>query len=134
MLEPRWVTRSMIEAAHYDQIQKTGGRQGILDENELESLTARPKNYFAYGQASDILDLAACYLWGFARTQVFADGNKRAGLAALLMFLGLNGYRLNCEREPLVMMVLSVANKQMGQDEVAVWLRENSEPWGDNEP
>lgn len=134
MLEPRWVTRGMIEAAHYDQIQKTGGTQGILDENELESLIARPKNHLAYRQAVDIFDLAACYLWGFACTQVFADGNKRAGLSALLLFLGLNGYRLTCDREPLVLMVLSVANKKMSQDDVAIWLRENVEQSGDNEP
>ncbi|MBE9067986.1 type II toxin-antitoxin system death-on-curing family toxin [Leptolyngbya cf. ectocarpi LEGE 11479] len=124
----------MIEAAHYDQIQKTGGTQGILDENELESLIARPKNHLAYRQAVDIFGLAACYLWGFACTQVFADGNKRAGLSALLLFLGLNGYRLTCDREPLVLMVLSVANKKMSQDDVVIWLRENVEQWDGNEP
>lgn len=134
MLEPRWVTRAMIEAAHYDQIQKTGGTQGILDENELESLIARPKNHLAYMQAVDIFGLAACYLWGFTCTQVFADRNKRAGLSALLLFLGLNGYRLTCDREPLVLMVLSVANKKMSQDDVAIWLRENVEQWDGNEP
>ena len=41
------------------------------------------------------------------------------------MFFGLNGYRLTCDREPLVLMVLSVANKKMSQDDVAIWLREN---------
>lgn len=127
MAEIIWLTRAMLEAAHDDQIRVTGGLPGIRDENLLESTLAKPKNLLAYGgDEIDMFALAASYGWGIARNHCFNDGNKRAALSSLLMFLGLNGYRLRCERDPLIQTILALAAGELPQEDLAEWLRQNS--------
>jgi death-on-curing protein len=38
--------------------------------------------------------LATCLAFGIARNHPFVQGNKRTGFAAMVGFLGANGYRL----------------------------------------
>lgn len=129
MAEVIWLSRAMVEAAHDNQILVTGGLPGVRDENLLESTLAKPQNLLTYGgDGIDWFDLAASYCWGFARNHCFNDGNKRAALSALLMFLGLNGYRLICESALLTQTILDVAAGQLTREALAIWLRQNTQP------
>ena len=47
-----------------------------------------------YDEAADIHDVAAAYAYHVAQNQPFLDGNKRAGLAAAVAFLYMNGIDL----------------------------------------
>jgi len=128
MAEFVWLTRAMMEAAHDDQIERAGGLPGLRDENLLEATLAKPQNLLAYGgDGIDIFALAASYGWGFARNHCFNDGNKRAALSSLLMFLGLNGYRLSCKSDPLLQVILALAAGELTQAALAEWLRQNSQ-------
>ena len=81
-----------------------------------------------------IADKAAFYLFSIISNHVFSDGNKRTGLTAALVFLGINGYELRndlrlCEGETyderLENFVLNVASGTMTLDECRTWFAEN---------
>ena len=42
-------------------IERYGGLSGVRDDGALESAIARPKNLFAYGQASSVAELGASH-------------------------------------------------------------------------
>lgn len=126
MKEPRWLREEELLAIHARQVEAFGGSHGVLDRNVVLSALDRPKNRFAYDSEADLADLAACYLVGFARVQGFADGNKRTGLAAALVFLALNGSPLHVPPHELLELTMGVAIGRSGDDDVAARFRE----WG----
>jgi death-on-curing protein len=123
MKEPRWVTRIVVDAVHFDQLRDHGGLAGIRDENALESALARPRNKWAHKKKSDIADLAAAYGFGIATSHPYRDGNKRIAFLTMLVFLGLNGYSLSAPETEVVTMMLGVAENQRSEEELAEWLR-----------
>ena len=123
MREPRWLEEDELLAIHARQIERFGGSHGLLDRNVVLSALARPQHRFAYDGGADLADLAASYLVGFARAQGFADGNKRTGLAAALVFLALNGIDLHVPPEELLVLTMDVAIGRKDDAQVAAALR-----------
>jgi death-on-curing protein len=121
--EPRWLTEPILLAIHAQQIERYGGKHGILDENVVLSALARPINRWSYDLNADLADLAAAYLFGFARSQGFSDGNKRTGLACALVFLALNGASLHVPPAELYALTMAVANNQADDAALAVYFR-----------
>src|SRR2546427_2586880 len=72
-----WIERSVILAAHDEQLAEHGGSPGIRDAGLLDSALARPLNRAAYGNKPDAAELAAAYAYGLATNHPFVDGNKR---------------------------------------------------------
>ena len=61
----------------------------------VESAVNAVVNQIYYEGCEDPLDLAGTYLFRIVSNHGFLDGNKRAGMAAALVFLRLNGYETN---------------------------------------
>jgi death on curing protein len=126
--EPRWITEPMLLAIHAQQIERYGGKHGILDQNVALSALARPINRWAYDHDCDYADLTAAYLVGFARAQGFNDGNKRTGLACALVFLALNKLALHVPPPELLTLTMAVATSQADDAKVASYLRDRITP------
>ena len=77
---------------------------------------------------TDIAEMSAAYLFGFAASQGFRDGNKRVGANAALQFLLINGYDINCTSDELYVVTMAVANHQMDKQAVAAWIRQHLKP------
>jgi death on curing protein len=120
----------MLLAIHAQQVERYGGRQGIVDVNVALSALARPINRWAYDADCDHADLAAAYLIGFARAQGFSDGNKRTGLACALVFLALNGLALHVPPTQLLSITMATSTNQADDARVARFLRERIVPRG----
>ncbi len=121
--EWRWVREDSILAVHEEQLAQHGGGSGIRDLGLLQSALARPQNLFAYGHP-DAADLAAAYAYGIARNHPFVDGNKRTAAVAAIMFLWSNDVETRVGQAELVVTMLTLAAGEMGEDELAAWLRE----------
>jgi death-on-curing protein len=121
--EPVWIPIATLHLLHDRQLELFGGLRGVRDEDAIESALARPVNAWAYGQASDLEALAATYLCALARQQGYLDGNKRSALAAMLVFLKINGRRLEAPGAELYAIVISAATNEIGIDQVAAWIR-----------
>jgi len=128
VIEPRWLTFSVVLALHADQISQHGGSGGLRDRGLLESALQRPRNRLRYEPVSDLAELAAAYGFGIARNHPFIDGNKRVHFQAMYVFLGLNGLRIEVREEEVVSVMLSVASGDTDELQLASWLRANTLP------
>jgi death-on-curing protein len=125
--QPIFLALDEVLALHADQIRRYGGRPGVRDLELLKSALAMPQA----GHQGDYLhttlfEMGAAYLFHLVRNHPFVDGNKRAGLIALLAFLGLNGLRIRADSDALYELVMGVAEGDVGKAEIAVFLREHT--------
>jgi death on curing protein len=127
MNEPRWLDVDIVLDFHAEQLALFGGPDGVRDLGLLESALARPINKFAYGE-TDIAALAAAYGFGIARNHPFVDGNKRTALAAMIVFLGLNGLDLDAPQEAATAIILSLAAGEITEDVLARWIAGHIKP------
>jgi len=127
MTEPEWLDIDIVLDFHAEQLALFGGADGIRDRGLLESALARPINKFAYGE-TEVVALAAAYGFGIARNHPFVDGNKRTALAAMIVFLGLNGIDLDAPQEAATAVVLSLAAGEFAEDDLARWIADHIRP------
>lgn len=125
-MEPRWLTRAMVVALHQESLAIFGGLGGIRDDGLLESALARPRNLLAYEPETDLVRLAAAYGFGLARNHPFTDGNKRVAVLAIAVFLAINGLDFDPDEVDEVRTVLALAAGEVGEEELAIWIRANS--------
>ncbi len=57
----------------------------------------------------------------------FVDGNKQIGMHVMLIFLLVNGIRLNCTNEDVVEAGLGVASDTMDYEALLRWIRTHGE-------
>ena len=129
MSDPEFLTLDEVLALHADQIRRYGGATGLRDLALLQSAIAMPET--SYGGEylhGNVFEMAAAYLFHLARNHPFVDGNERTALICALVFLGLNGQRLDADPDPLYDLVEGVASGQVDKAEVAVFLRVHSLP------
>ena len=128
MIEPRWLSQSVVLAVHADQIRAHGGTLGLRDQGLLESALDRPRNRFHYQPDADLYELAAAYGFALANNHPFVDGNKRVAFQAMFVFLGLNGLRIVASEEAVVSLMLSVASGELDEAGLTSWLQVNTAP------
>lgn len=126
-MNPIFLGLDEVLALHARSIVAFGGTAGIRDVGLLESALAMPRATF--GEAwlhTTLFEMAAAYLFHLCKNHPFLDGNKRVGLAAAILFLGLNGYQLDAAPDDLLEMVMAVAEGRSGKAEAATFFRENT--------
>ena len=65
---------------------------------------------------------------GLAKNHGYLDGNKRIAFSTIGLFLGLNGQRLTATEPEAVTAILGVASGELGEAELAVWIRRSMQP------
>lgn len=123
-----WLDAREVRAIHLELLAEHGGLSGIRDEGLLESALARPQNLLAYGSPS-LSELAAAYGFGLAKNHPFLDGNKRTALAAVAVFLDVNGYELAAPQAEAVTTVLRLAAGELSEAQLAAWITANIQPF-----
>lgn len=124
MTEPVWLSAELVIAFHDKQLREFGGPPGIRDAGMLESALDRPRNKWAY-EGAELADLAAAYAYGIARNHPFVDGNKRAALLALVVFLDLNGIDFDVPEAEIAAIILALAAGEVGEEGLTRWIRDN---------
>lgn len=123
---PLWVEWEDVLNFHAQLLAEHGGAQGIRAPGLLESGLARARQLFTYAAEADAVDLAAAYSAGIVKNHPFADGNKRAGFVAGILFLELNGFRFFATEAEATAAVLGLASGEWTQERYAAFLRANS--------
>lgn len=121
---PQFLTIDDVLESHAEQIDTYGGSHGIRDIGLLQSTLAQPEATFG-GQFlhADLFEMAAAYLFHIVQNHPFADGNKRVGLEAALLFLEINGHSIETTDEALVELVLQTAQGQTTKQQIAEFFR-----------
>jgi death-on-curing protein len=127
--EPEFLALDEVLALHADLIRRYGGAAGLRDLALLQSALAMPEASFG-GELlhGSLFEMAAAYLFHLARNHPFVDGNKRVALMCALVFLGLNGQRLDADADELYALVDGVAAGEADKAAVAVFLRQHCAP------
>lgn len=76
----------------------------------------------------DVADLAAACGSGILQSRPFVDGNKRAALFSVRLFLAVKGYRLVATPAEVTVAARSLAAGELEEPEFAAWLREHLVP------
>lgn len=108
---------------HSSLIAKTGGMDGIRDENLLDSaLNSLFQTFDGNELYPDIFDKAAQLCYSLVENHPFADGNKRTGVHLTLLFLKLNGEKIEYTQSELIDFGLGIASGKMIKDSIKEWL------------
>ncbi|MGI9015900.1 MAG: type II toxin-antitoxin system death-on-curing family toxin [Euzebya sp.] len=82
----------------------------VRDIGLLEAAAGRPRaTAFGKDAYPSVHDKAAALLHSTVRNHALVDGNKRLGLAAVIAFYGMNGYRLTLTNDEAHDLVMAVA-------------------------
>ena len=114
-----------MDLIHEDQRQQYRGRVGVLNPGGIDSAIARARNRLE-DTSADLLECAACYLFGLAKNHAYQDANKRTAFATGLTFLLLNRVRIEAAPADAVRLMLEVATDVADEAEIAQWLRERA--------
>lgn len=120
---PVWIHLRAVLLLHEESLALFGGASGLRDAGLLDSALARPVNRFLYDAVTDPAALAAAYGFGLAKNHPFVDGNKRAALLSIGLFLHLNGWRLRADQVDAVRVILALAAGELEEPELEAWIR-----------
>jgi len=113
---------------HAELIREHGGLSGKVNEDALAATLARPGQLAHYGNPDpSIAQLAAAYGFGLSRNHCFSDGNKRIALAAIDVFLQINGFELTASEPEAVAAMLALAAGEMNESKLSEWIECNSQ-------
>jgi death-on-curing protein len=118
------LTVEMVCEIHAGVIARFGGSEGVRDMALLESAVAAPQAGFG-GKSSftDLVDVAAAYLYYLCQNHPFIDGNKRTALGACIVFLRLNGIEPRVDGPEWEALVFAVAASTIDRGETTTRLR-----------
>ena len=104
------LTVEIVLEIHSQALKNFGGSPGIRDEGLLASAVFAPQSTFG-GKSpfTDIIEVAAAYLFYLCGNHPFVDGNKRTAMAAAIVFLRLNGIETKPDSANWEKLVLNVA-------------------------
>jgi death-on-curing protein len=110
---------------HGASIGRFGGAPELRSRELLESAVAAPQAGFGGEPVfSDLVEIAAAYLFYLCSNRPFVDGNKRTALGACLVFLKLNGATPFPDSPQWEALTLDVAAGRIGREEATRRLRE----------
>jgi death-on-curing protein len=118
------LTVEVVQEIHAEAIGQFGGSAGIRELALLESAVAAPKASFG-GESvyTDIVEVAAAYLFFLCRNHPFVDGNKRAALGSCIVFLRLNGVEPQSDSQAWEDLTLDVAASRINREQATKRLR-----------
>ena len=101
----------------------TGGLTGIRDLAVLESAIYNTYASFEGRELyKTIEEKAARQAYGIIRNHPFIDGNKRAGLFVMLVFLELNKIELDFKQAELVYLGIGIDNGLISPEQITEWV------------
>ena len=102
--------------------QSPAHKFGQMIGDLLESAIAQPRAGIGDGYLHAFpFEMAAAYLFHIVMNHPFADGNKRTGTVAALVFLDWHGIEISAEPGELAELTLGVTAEKFKKHDVAEW-------------
>lgn len=133
MTEPlRFLTVEDVLALHAITTRDQGGTQLIRDRSLLEAAVAVVAQQFSDQYVhEDVPAMAAAYAYHICSNHPFVDGNKRAGVAAMIAFLVDNGWRFEATADEAEPVILQLAAAEIDKRTFTQWVRKHVRPAGE---
>ena len=111
-----------VERLHSKLIARTGGSHGVRNGGLIDG-AASFAGQERYPTMQEKAAAICCRLIG---NHGFIDGNKRIGIAVLLLIIHQNGMKIEYTQTELIELGLSVAQGETDTEAVTVWILEHS--------
>lgn len=112
---------------HRKMIACSGGSSGVRDMGLIESAIARGQAAFGEVELySSIEQKSAAIGCGLTQNRGFVDGNKRIGMAAMLLILRRNGVHISYTQQELIELGLAVAQGVLDVEETTAWIQRHT--------
>lgn len=120
----RYLSLAEILFLHKEVITSSGGMGGIRDLGGLESAINQPRITFDQKELyPDIVSKASALCFSIIRNHPFIDGNKRAGHAAMEVFLFLNGFEIKAGIDEQEKTFLDLAAGKLDRENFTIWIK-----------
>lgn len=106
----------------HSQLEEKGS--GIRDLGLIESAVNAP--FQTFGEQDlypTIFDKAAQIAYGLTKNQGFVDGNKRAAIHSMMVYLLLNDFDIIADEDEIFQVAMSLAAGKMSSAALSDWLR-----------
>jgi death-on-curing protein len=124
MDEPLFLTLDEVLRLHEYQVEHFGGDRDILNPGLLESAIYQPAATFdGRFLHEDLAAMAAAYLYHIVKDHPFADGNKRTGAHAAIVFLEMNNVEAEYPVDEMEALTLGVAKGEVTKEQVIAFFR-----------
>lgn len=125
---PRWRDQAVL-AAIAGILRADHSAMGPLDRGRLEDGLAGARSMMIRG-AADPFALAASYACGIAKARPLDPGSGALALAAVIVALGLRGFRLAAEEVETAATFRDLERDAVGFEDLKAWLAAASVPRG----
>lgn len=104
------------------QLEEKGS--GVRDLGLIESAVNAPFQTFG-GQDlyPTIFDKAAQLAYGLTENHGFVDGNKRAAIHSMMVYLLLNGFDIVADEDEIFKTAMNLAAGKISSTELSAWLK-----------
>ncbi len=121
-----FLTLNQLLIIHNRVIEQAGGSPGVRDHSALLSALAQPRMTFdGKDLYPTLVEKAAALGHSIILNHPFIDGNKRAGHAALEVFLILNGYEIEAGVDEQEKIILQLASGELIREDFLNWLEKH---------
>lgn len=113
---------------HNKLIERIGGSNGIRDIGLIESALNRANATFDGKDLYEpILDKVAVITASLIKNHGFVDGNKRIGIAVMLLLLKLNSINILYTQNELIELGFGVASNRVDDKAIKEWIIKHME-------
>jgi len=111
---------------HEKIIKETGGSYGIRDRGLIESALNRAfMTYDGKDLYSDNIEKISVIAHSLICNHGFVDGNKRIGVAVMVIMLKLNNIKVGYTQKELIDLGLRTAEGFMKENDILNWIKEH---------
>jgi death on curing protein len=124
----RYLSLAEVIELHRGILEQVEGSGGIRDLGALESAISQPRMTFGGDELyPTIVEKASALGFSIVMNHPFVDGNKRAGHAAMEIFLVLNRLEIKAAVDEQERVILALAAGEFDRDAFTNWLRQSVE-------
>jgi len=121
------LTRRQILLIHEELLTQTGGARGIRDASMLDAAIQAPYAGFGDDEFYPTVQAKAARLaFALINDHPFVDGNKRIGITAMVVLLGINDYEVEATDDDLITLGFGLATGQIESTQAEQWVVEHS--------
>jgi death-on-curing protein len=108
---------------HKKIVSKTGGSDGVRDLGLIESALNRGFMTFDGRDLYESIEMKISVIsHGLIRNHGFIDGNKRIGVAVMILLLKLNDIEIRYSQQELIDLGLGVAEGKLNENHILEWI------------
>jgi len=109
---------------HQKIIEETGGSAGIRDRGLIESALNRGfMTYDGKDLYPSIIEKISAIAHSLISNHGFIDGNKRIGVAVMLIMLKMNNVKVRYAQKELIELGLKTAEGFMREKDILTWIK-----------